>query len=73
MTKPNPAMMVSMTVPPWETSGSGTPTTGARPITMPVLINTYNVNVATTPIAAILAKCSFVALAIDNPAKMTAR
>jgi hypothetical protein len=37
---PNPAHRVTIEVPPALTSGSGTPTTGNKPVTMAVFTNT---------------------------------
>ena len=36
---PSPIITVSIAVPPWDTSGSGTPTTGINPSTMATLMN----------------------------------
>ena len=38
---PNPAMSVTIDVPPKLTSGRGMPTTGPRPVTIAVLTKTY--------------------------------
>ena len=43
-----------MTVPPYETSGKGTPTTGTRPRTMATLNRMKNATVATQPTAGII-------------------
>ena len=37
---PNPAISVTMEVPPNDTSGNGTPTTGTRPVTIAVFTKT---------------------------------
>ena len=42
---PKPAISVTIEVPPKETRGSGTPTTGTSPVTMAVFTNTYTMNV----------------------------
>jgi hypothetical protein len=39
-TKPNPIIIVTIEVPPYETSGSGTPTTGTSPVTIATLMKT---------------------------------
>ena len=40
ISRPNPSITVTIALPPYEISGSGTPTTGMRPITIAVLMNT---------------------------------
>ncbi len=48
-TRPRPIMMVMTEEPPWLTSGNVTPTTGARPVTMPMFTNTCQKIIAATP------------------------
>ena len=45
-----------MTVPPYESKGSGTPTIGITPITIDVFKKTYKNKLIPTPIATILPK-----------------
>jgi hypothetical protein len=40
-TIPRPIMLVSMAVPPYDNIGSGTPTTGRSPVTIPRFIAIY--------------------------------
>ena len=46
---PTPIPSVIKAVPPYEISGSGTPTTGISPMTMAILMKTYRKNVTVTP------------------------
>jgi hypothetical protein len=49
--RPILSIKVIIAVPPYDIKGSGIPTTGKRPITMAILINTYKNRVVVTPMA----------------------
>ena len=44
-------MAASIAVPPYDMSGNGAPTTGINPITIEILINTYNEKLTLKPSA----------------------
>ena len=39
-TIPNPIIVANIELPPYDISGRGTPTTGSKPMTIPIFINT---------------------------------
>ncbi|GAB4162388.1 MAG: hypothetical protein Tsb006_0570 [Rickettsiaceae bacterium] len=51
---------------PYETNGKGTPTTGTRPITMAIFINTWQKNSVVMPIAISLANFALQFTAINK-------
>ena len=56
MSKPNEIITDNIAVPPYDISGSGTPTTGIRPVIIEALENTYKKKFKETPTDKILPK-----------------
>ena len=64
--KPKAISDVTVIVPPYDINGSGTPTTGKIPITIPIFIKTWKNNMNPTPEAMILPYVYFDLKAIQN-------
>src|SRR5439155_7396990 len=70
---PIAARFVIIDEPPTDTNGSGMPVIGAIPIVMPMLTNTWNRNMKTSPPATIAEKRSRAEVTIFSPRQTTSR